>query len=77
MTTPATVANGKPQRGDTTTNAEWPKPSQLGDELRPVKAFDEQLLPPSLRPPVADVSERMQTPPDFAAAAALVSGPGA
>ena len=53
--------------------AEWPEPAPLGDELLPVPAFDLELLPSSLRPLVADVSERMQTPPDYAAAAAVVA----
>jgi Protein of unknown function (DUF3987) len=54
-------------------NEEWDDPQPLGDELPPVPAFPLHLLPESLRPLVADVSERMQTPPDYAAAAALVS----
>jgi putative DNA primase/helicase len=51
----------------------WPEPSQLGDELRAVQKFDAELLPPSLRPLVEDVSELMQTPLDFAATAAIVA----
>jgi putative DNA primase/helicase len=51
----------------------WPDPSPLGDELPPVSVFDFELLPAAFRPFVEDVSERMQTPPDFAAAALVVS----
>jgi putative DNA primase/helicase len=51
----------------------WPEPSQLGVELRPVQKFDGELLPPSMRPLVEDVSERMQTPLDYAATAAIVA----
>jgi hypothetical protein len=53
--------------------ADWPDPDALGDELPPVSAFDLDLLPPSLKPLVADVSERMQVPADFAAIASIVS----
>ena len=51
----------------------WPDPEPLGSELLPVDEFDLELLPASFRPLIADTAERMQTPPDFAAAAALVS----
>ena len=43
----------------------WPDPSPLGDELPPVQNFSLEFLPSSLRPLVEDLSERMQTPPDF------------
>jgi hypothetical protein len=51
---------------------DWPTPEPLLDELPPVLPFDEELMPDSFRPWVADVSERMQIPPDFAAAAVVV-----
>jgi hypothetical protein len=51
----------------------WPDPSPLGDDLRPVLGLDARFLPPSLRPLVEDISERMQTPSDYAAAAAVVA----
>lgn len=51
----------------------WFDPEPLGFELLPVEPFSPELLPSSLRPLVEDVAERMQTPPDFAAAAALVT----
>lgn len=54
-------------------DSDWPEPSQLGDELRAVQQFEAELLPSSLRPLVEDVSERMQTPLDYAATAAIVA----
>jgi hypothetical protein len=61
--------------GNTTvsSSSDWPDPAPLGDELPPVQRFDLDLLPTSFRPLVEDVSERMQTPPDFAAAASVVT----
>jgi hypothetical protein len=50
----------------------WPEPEPLQNELPPVLAFDEELLPDSFRPLVADVSERMQIPWDFPSAAMVV-----
>lgn len=52
---------------------EWQELRPLGPDLPPVSAFDPQFLPESFRPVVDDVSERMQTPPDFAAASTIVS----
>lgn len=52
---------------------DWPDPASIGDELPPVQRFNLELLPESLRPFVEDISERMQTPPDYAAAAAVVA----
>ena len=51
----------------------WPAPAQLQDELLGVQAFEIELLPSSFRPLVLDVSERMQTPPDYAAVMAIVA----
>jgi hypothetical protein len=51
----------------------WPDPAPLGEELRPVKPFASGLLPSSLRPMVEDISERMQTPPDYAASATIAA----
>jgi len=50
----------------------WPDPSHF-DELPPVPVLELDLLPDSLRPLVEDVSERMQAPPEYAAAATIVS----
>ena len=51
----------------------WPDPSPLGDELPLVQDFSLEFLPGSFRPLVEDLSERMQTPADFAGAAAIVA----
>jgi hypothetical protein len=51
----------------------WPDPEPLNIDLPNVPPFDLELLPSCLRALVHDVSERMQTPPDYAAAAAIVS----
>lgn len=53
--------------------AQWPDPSPLGGELPPVDAFSPELIPVCLRGLVEDVTELMQTPVDYAAAAAIVS----
>lgn len=46
-------------------------PLELPSALLPVQAFDEKLLPEKLRGWVRDVSNRMQAPIDFAAAAVM------
>ena len=51
----------------------WPIPEPLGAELPAVPSLDLRLLPEVLRPLVEDVSERMQTPVDFAAVVAVLS----
>ncbi len=51
----------------------WSDPSPLGDELPAVRDFSLEFLPSSLRPLVEDLSERMQTPPDYAGAATVVA----
>lgn len=53
--------------------AEWPDPKPLPEGLPPVEPFFPGLLPPALRPWVMDIAERMQCPPDFTAAAAIVA----
>jgi putative DNA primase/helicase len=49
-----------------------PKPEPLPDGMPPVPAFDYELLPPSLRPRIKDIAERMQCPPDYVAVAIMV-----
>jgi putative DNA primase/helicase len=51
----------------------WQEPQPLATSLPPVPPFDPELLPESLRRLVVDVSERMQTPLDFAAVVAVLS----
>jgi Protein of unknown function (DUF3987)/Domain of unknown function (DUF3854) len=53
-------------------NSDWPEPEPLGGELPPVQAFDAGLLPEALRPLVEDTAERMQVPPDYPAAVAVL-----
>ena len=48
-------------------------PLPLPDELAPVEPFPLAALPEAFRPWVADVSERMQCPPDFVAVPLLVA----
>ncbi len=50
----------------------WPAPESLPAGLPPVEPFNERLLPPSLRPWIADVGDRMQCPADFPAVGAVV-----
>ena len=51
----------------------WPEPERLEQDLLPVAKFDLVLMPESLRPFVRDVTERLQVPADFIAAALLVT----
>jgi putative DNA primase/helicase len=53
--------------------SDWPDPATLGDELPVVPPLDFEFLPSSFRSLIEDISERMQTPPDYAAAAAVVA----
>jgi hypothetical protein len=54
--------------------AAWPAPNPIQANLHPVPAFDaETLLPESLRHWVMDEADRMPSPPDYIATAAMVS----
>lgn len=61
------------RREGTIGQADWPDPAPLGDDLPAVDECELELLPSSFRPLVEDISERMQTPLDYAAAAAVVA----
>jgi putative DNA primase/helicase len=52
---------------------EWQDPQPLECELPPVESITEDLLPSCVRPLVTDVAERMQTPADYPAVAAVLS----
>ncbi|MGZ0174863.1 MAG: hypothetical protein ACKVHE_35640, partial [Planctomycetales bacterium] len=52
--------------------SEAPAPKALPDTLPPVDLFNLDLLPDSLRAWIEDVAERLQCPPDYSAAAAMV-----
>ena len=53
-------------------SADWPDPMPLGTDLPAVEAFCLEFLPASFRPLIEDVSERMQTPLDYAVASAII-----
>ncbi len=52
---------------------EWPEPLTLPDSRPAVKPLDESLIPAPLRGWLLDIAERMQIPPDFSTAAAIVA----
>lgn len=49
----------------------WPEPRPLPDSLPPVPSFDPEMLPETIRGYVMDVSQRMQSAPDYAAVVAV------
>lgn len=51
----------------------WSDPVPLPDNLPPVKPLHRDMLPGPLAEWIFDIAERMQVPPDFPAAAALVA----
>ena len=51
---------------------EWPEPSPVKTELLPVEPLPLSIIPLPFRSWIKDVSDRMQCPPDFVAAAMLV-----
>jgi putative DNA primase/helicase len=51
----------------------WEEPRPLPNDIPPVMAFDEDLLPEAFRPWVKDIAHRMQVPPDFSAVGAMVA----
>ncbi|MCA9246669.1 MAG: DUF3987 domain-containing protein [Planctomycetales bacterium] len=53
-------------------DTDWPAPGPLPESQPPVEPFSFDLLPESLRPWIEDISERMQCPPDYAAAGAMI-----
>lgn len=55
----------------------WPKPEPIQNELPPVQALAEDLLPDSFRPLVADVTRRMQVPMDYPAVVMVLCLAGA
>ena len=59
--------------GSNGSSPKWPDPEALPDDLPDVMPFDPELLPSTFRPWIVDISERLQCPPDFPAAAAMVA----
>ncbi len=51
---------------------DWGKPNDIESKTPPVQALSVDLIPAPFRPWLADVSHRMQTPPDFATVSAIV-----
>ncbi|PPC90456.1 MAG: hypothetical protein CTY34_07690 [Methylobacter sp.] len=51
---------------------DWEKPNEIETKTPHVQALPPELMPEPLRPWLADVSHRMQTPPDFSTVSALV-----
>jgi len=60
-------------RIDTSSPKSWPQPIPLPSELPPVEPFDIEMLPRSLKPWAADITERFQCPSDFLGAAIMAS----
>lgn len=54
-------------------DAGLPEPQELPSNLRPVMPFNDAWLPESFRVWIADISERMQCPPDYGAAAVMTA----
>jgi len=50
----------------------WEKPGEIETQIPPVQALQFELIPEPFRPWLADVSHRMQAPPDFAVISAIV-----
>ncbi|MDR5770867.1 MULTISPECIES: YfjI family protein [unclassified Caballeronia] len=50
---------------------DWPTPEALPSSLRPVEAFDMDLLPASLQTWARDIANRVQCPPDFIGATVI------
>jgi hypothetical protein len=72
-TNSAGSAASTPEEVSIRNHEEWPDPIPIGGGLPPVEKFEFDLVPISFRPMIEDISERMQIPPDFAAAAAVVA----
>jgi len=53
--------------------SDWPEPTPLPDNLSPVLPLDPELIPEALRGWILDIADRMEIPPDFSAAAAMVA----
>jgi putative DNA primase/helicase len=66
------IYKAMPPRQSKSSKEDWGAPIPLPKGL-PVKPFDYELLPESLRAWVHDISNRMQCPPDFPAVASIVS----
>ena len=59
--------------GEGFSKTEWSQPRPLPDGLLPVAPFDMAFLPEAISPWVADISDRMQCPPDYVGIPAMVA----
>jgi len=70
---PVAQSNCRPAMAVDGPSAPWPEPQPVPRGRPPVPRFDSAVLPRALVPWVADVSERVQCPPDFVAVGVMVS----
>jgi len=68
-------SNEKNAEAESKAGADWPDPCPLPESLLAVDPFKLDLMPEKVRPWIADITERMQCPPDFAAVS-LMAGLG-
>jgi len=61
------------ERAATIESYVWPPPSPLPEGLPPVRQLDPAMIPAPLRGWLMDIANRMQIPPDFSTAAAVVA----
>ena len=63
----------KHYNGKTLTPQQWTEPLPLPEGLPPVKTLEPEMIPAPLRGWLMDIADRMQIPPDFSTAAAVVA----
>ena len=64
-------SNNKQTVNGSRASTDWPDPCPLPESLLAVEPFTFDLMPETLRPWVADITERMQCPPDFVAVSVM------
>ena len=52
--------------------SQWGTPNEIATKIPPVQSLTAELIPEAIRAWLADITYRMQTPPDFAVISALV-----